>query len=319
MIQLLRYQDIDKALWETCLQKAERPLVYAHAWYLDAVCGPNWQALVEVQKDAYVSVFPLPIKKVLGKQMVFQPLFTQQLGLFCTQASQHRSVSEYLSLLPPHFAQVQYQLPQPEVELHLPKNWSARLRPNYELSLAPTYPELYRACATNLKRNLKKAQAAQLNIGRAASFDKLLQLFQNTKGKELGELKAKEYKRLSQLFHNAQQAGVGQLWEVRQQQEVLCIGFFLHDGTRITYLFGASSEKGRQLNAMAFLMDQLIQQEAGSGKTFDFEGSEVPGVAKFYANFGAQPVPYLSLSFQNLPAAYLWTRNVFTSLRKRLR
>lgn len=319
MIQLLRHQEIDKTKWETCLQRACNPLVYAHAWYLNAVCGSNWDALAETKEGRYVSIFPVPYRRFLGQAKVVQPLFTQQLGLFCTPESEHREVPDYLALLPQHYQQVVYQLPSPEEELLLPQNWQMRERPNYELSLQPPYEVLRQGYATNLKRNLKKAQSAQLSATADGDFETLLRLFKATKGQELDNLKARHYNTLRTLYQNATAAGVSQLWQVAHHGNPLCTAFLLNDGPRITYLFGASSAQGRSLNAMAFLMDQIIQQEAGRGKALDFEGSEIAGVAKFYANFGAQPVRYLSLSFQNQSTARPWIRNVFTSLAKRLR
>lgn len=318
MLHFLRHCEIDKSRWDACLQKADRPLLYAQAWYLDIVCSGQWEALVEIQKGEYVSLLPLPVKKVLGQKYVYQPLFTQQLGLFLTPASHHHSVEEYLPLVVARFAQVHYQLFLAK-PVSLPTSWSSRSRPNYELTLLLPYPQMLQEYALNLRRNLKKAQAAGLTGTTGTSIQPLIQLFKSTKGQELQELRKSHYRVVEQLFLKAQQEKAGELWEVWRDNTLLAAAFLLVSPQRITFLFGASSAEGRQFNAMAFLLDQVLQREAGSGKIFDFEGSEVPGVAKFYANFGAKPVWYLSLNFQNLSPAQQWTRNVFTSLVKRLR
>lgn len=317
MIELLRHPEIDQTQWDACLQRADKPLVYARAWYLNAVCGSRWQALVEKKDGRYVSVFPVPFRSFLGETSVVQPLFTQQLGLFCTPESQHRNPAEYLEFLPQHYQQAVYQLPW--AELSLPSFWNLRARPNYELSLQPEYAVLRQGYATNLKRNLKKASGANLSATADGNVETLLSLFKATKGQELNDLKARHYAKLKTLCQHAQAAGAGQLWQVSQQGITLCTAFLLFSGDRITYLFGASSATGRQLNAMAFLLDYVVQQQAGTSQTFDFEGSEVPGVAKFYANFGAQPVQYLSLSFQPQATARPWILRAFISLAKRLR
>ncbi|RNI32650.1 GNAT family N-acetyltransferase [Rufibacter immobilis] len=320
MIQLLRHHEIDPLRWEACLQKAHEPLVYVHAWYLETVCAGNWEALVEKQDEEYVSVFPLPVRTLLGQKKVYQPLFAQQLGLVVTPASQHRTVEEYLALLPPLFSQVQYQLPWPNfVPAALPQSWQGRLRPNYELPLFSTYAALRQQYSTNLRRNLQKAQKAQLVIEPAASISALLALFRQTKGLELPDLKPRHYAILEKLYRRAKEEKVGEIWEVRVQQEVVAAAFVLRTAHRVTFLFGASSALGRQVGAMAFLLDSLVQQEAMTGKTFDFEGSEVSGVAKFYAGFGALPVSYVSLGVKSKPSALQWIPNVFISLAKRLR
>ncbi|ALI99309.1 hypothetical protein [Rufibacter tibetensis] len=319
MIQLLRHHEIDPVFWEACLQKADKPLVYLHVWYLNVVCANQWEALVEIQGKEYVSLFPLPVKKLLGRKRVYQPLFTQQLGLAITAASQHRSAEEYLALLPELYVQVHYQLPWPFSNApELPDQWEWRWRPNYELSLKPSYAIIKQGYTTNLQRNLKKAVKSQLVLQQTSTIAPLIALFQSTKGKEL-PLRERHYHLLKKLHDQAFKEGVGQVWEVRNHNNLLASTFILSTAHRITFLFGASSNQGRAVNAMAFLLDHLIQKEASSGKTFDFEGSEVPGVANFYAGFGAQPVSYVSLSSKPKPSALQWTPTVFTFLAKHLR
>lgn len=321
MIHLLRHHEIDPHKWDACLQQATRPLVYAQSWYLNVVCGNTWEALVEVQENgAYVSLFPLPVKSFLGQKQVYQPWFTQQLGLFLTAQSQKTEIAEYLALLPIYYKAVQYQLPWPALEpVLLPQPWQWRLRPNYELSLAPDYASLSQAYSTNLRRNLKKAHAQAPLLVRSPSIDALLKLFRQTKGPEIPELKPRHYQTLRQLHAQASKHAMGEVWEVQLNGNVLAAAFMLKNADRTTFLFGASSAEGRANGAMPLLLDFLIKEEAGTGKTFDFEGSEVPGVAKFYGSFGAQPVPYLSLSLNSNRHVLPWPLTVFISLAKRLR
>ncbi len=300
------------------MTRAHQPLVYVHAWYLDVVCAGDWDALVEVQGEDYVSLFPLPVRRLLGQKKVYQPLFTQQLGLVVTPLSTQTSPQAYLALLPNLYGQVQYQMPWPG-NGPLLGPWQHQHKPNYELSLEPAYPQLQQKYSTNLKRNLKKTAKTQLEVRLATSIEPLINLFRSTKGQELPELKPRNYQTLENLYHQARQAGAGQVWEVRQQNTLLCAAFLLSTASRTTFLFGASSAEGRKVSAMAFLLDHMIQREAGSGKTFDFEGSQVPGVANFYASFGAQPVPYVSLSIKSQSLLPKWIPTVFISLAKRLR
>jgi hypothetical protein len=62
-------------------------IVYAYSWYLDIV-SPGWDALV---KDDYKSVMPLTWRKKYGIKYLYQPFFTQQLGVFSSDKSECRS------------------------------------------------------------------------------------------------------------------------------------------------------------------------------------------------------------------------------------
>jgi hypothetical protein len=319
MIQLLSHQEIDVAQWEACLASCNHSLVYAHAWYLNIVTKNSWQALVEVKDGKYVSVLPVAVKKWIGQKQVYQPLFMQQLGLFTTPESKHTSVEEYLSLLGQHFPTVQYQMPLPSgFTMTVLEGWEMRPRPNYELSLATSYETIYQGYSQNLKRSLKKAAQAGLQPELVSSPAAVIQLFTQTKGRELPSLQSRHYAMLKKLTTEAQKHGVGEVWEIRQAGELLTGAIILREARRIIFLFGASSAQGRKLGAMGFLLNHLIEQASNQDMVFDFEGSEVPGVANFYTGFGAEPVSYLSLSFQRSNSSPSWTRTVFTSLAKRL-
>jgi hypothetical protein len=52
---------------------------------------------------------------------------------------------------------------------------------------------------------------------------------------------------------------------------------------------------------MFLLIDTYIGQNAGKEMTLDFEGSNIPGIARFYKGFGALPQTYYSLHQNRLP------------------
>jgi hypothetical protein len=61
---------------------------------------------------------------------------------------------------------------------------------------------------------------------------------------------------------------------------------------RISYLFPASLERGKLQSAMFLLVDELIRNSTGRYNWFDFEGSMIEGIARFYSGFGAINQPY---------------------------
>jgi hypothetical protein len=53
---------------------------------------------------------------------------------------------------------------------------------------------------------------------------------------------------------------------------------------------------------MFLLIDQFLCNKSGENQIFDFEGSNIPGIARFYAGFGASPITYYSVHRNKLPA-----------------
>src|SRR5204863_925881 len=57
---------------------------------------------------------------------------------------------------------------------------------------------------------------------------------------------------------------------------------FMHSHDRIFYLKGAANSQGREINAMHFLFDKILHAQAGRKMFFDFGGSVIPSLARFY-------------------------------------
>ena len=77
-VHYITYQQIDKSKWDNCIDTAANGLVYGYSFYLDAM-AKHWDALV---LDDYEAVMPLTWRKKFGIRYLYQPAFTQQLGIF---------------------------------------------------------------------------------------------------------------------------------------------------------------------------------------------------------------------------------------------
>ena len=67
---------------------------------------------------------------------------------------------------------------------------------------------------------------------------------------------------------------------------------------RITFLFSGNNAKGKELQAMTFLIDQVIREFAAQPLVLDFEGSDDENLARFYLGFGSRPVLYPGYTFR---------------------
>ena len=185
-------------------------------------------------------------------------------------------------------------------QLHVANQLSPRAgvvvgqRITYHLELGLPYPTLAAAFHQNHRRNLKKA--AGLLVAEETTVMAVIDLFRATKGRELPDVKPRHYVLLGRLA--AGLAARAQLLVVVARDpssgELLAGGLFAYDTRQLIYLVGAVSEAGRARGAMHAVIDGVLRAEAGGGRRLDFEGSMVESVARFYAGFGARPVPYLT-------------------------
>jgi len=296
VIRYIPHDAIDKMRWDRCIRKAFNGNIYACSWYLDIV-HPGWEALVE---DDYVRVMPLTGKHKWGISYLFQPFFTQQLGVFSIGILNSEILNRFFSAIPAHFRFVQIRLnihnkPQPE-------NYQLIPNTNYLLDLIYRYPGIASHYSSNTKRNLKKAQKSGLTVMKGVDPEKIIRLFRQGKGQEIKQWRDEHYFRLQRLMYQAVYKGMGTLYGVYSaHNELNAAAFILKDKKYLIFLFSAVSPEGRQNGAMTFLIDAVLRENAETDRVFDFEGSNNPSLARFYRGFGSQKVTYYTLEMNRFP------------------
>jgi len=294
-IAYLKRHEIDEAKWSLCIENAQNSRIYANHWYLDR-STENWHALV---LGNYEYVMPLPVRKKWGISYVFQPPFSQQLGIF-PEPSAPIATTFYDALQNKfRFCEVQLNACNPVVHKN---NTSFLPRDNFLLPLFAGYSTLYAEYSTNTKRNISKANHWGLQFISGIQPDDYL----NFNRENLNyKISADVLKKLKQLIAFGQFGGAGEIYGVYSPQNELCAAvYFFRWKNRLIYLNSVSSDQGKELGAMFVLVDKIVSMNAGKGLILDFEGSMLPGVARFYAGFGAAPETYFQLRFNRLPAIF---------------
>ena len=313
MIRYLTYDEIEKHKWDDCIQRSVNGIVYAYSWYLDIVC-PSWEALVE---NDYERVLPLTKNKKSGISYLFQPFFTQQLGVFSTSKLSTEIVENFINAIPRKFRFFEINLNTfnkigPEI---------CKLIPNltHELDLIPSYELIYRNYSDNTKRNIKQAVNSGLIISQNVKIEQIIELFKNNKGKEVETLKEKEYLLLKKLISVCLYKKIAHVSGVYSANGSLCAGaVFIESNNKVIFLFSATDRDARETGAMSFLIDNFIKNNSQRNLTLDFEGSNDPNLARFYKSFGAKECIYFQLKKNELPwilsksvTFMKWLRNKF--------
>ncbi|MCG7859753.1 hypothetical protein MD537_22435, partial [Flavihumibacter sediminis] len=82
----------------------------------------------------------------------------------------------------------------------------------------------------------------------------------------------------------------------------------LKDSERLYLLANITVPHARKKAANHYLLDQLIREFAGQLSWLDMEGSDLPGIAHFYQNFGAVNEPYYFIAWNDLPFPLRWLK-----------
>ncbi|MEI7501938.1 MAG: peptidoglycan bridge formation glycyltransferase FemA/FemB family protein [Paludibacter sp.] len=276
-IKHLQNKSIDYALWDKCISESINQLTYAYSWYLDIV-SPNWEALVSENFDY---IMPLPLKRKYKLPYIVQPKLTQQLGVFSNQVVDENIVQLFIN-----------ELPSFSYELNLNEHnffQNAEIWPNYVLDLNQSYQQIASKYSKNTKRNIEKATKMDLKVQYELSLDAFISFYYSAN---------KKYKSADQSFvKELINIGISNekmsLYAVLSaKNEIIAALCLLHSTNRLTYLLPVSNEQGKSSSAMFLLIDKLIQNNVEKNCLFDFEGSRIEGIARFYKGFGAINQPY---------------------------
>jgi len=296
-IDYLRRQDIDDTKWNACTH-----LIYGKSYYLDHMTDGKWEALIA---GDYEIVMPLTWKKKWGVRYLYQPPFTQQLGLFAAAPIPSRLIDDFLKAADRHYRFA-------EIFLNY-RNALPGLKPftNMVLDLTSSYEELASGYKQDLLHNLKKAGRSSLQYIQDPPLPHTLSLFRQQYSHRLPHLSPKEYDRFGALCSTLQEKGQLLLRAITDSSGALLATALLpRDNSRLYLLQSSVTAAGRQAGANHFLLDRLICEWAGQPLMLDFEGSEQPGIAHFYRNFGAQDQPYYFHRNNRLPWPLRYLKDV---------
>lgn len=301
MIVYLQRNKIDIKKWDQAIDQAANGLVYAYSWYLDIVCNGDWDALVD---EDYNWVMPLPWRKRFGIKYIYQPFCTPQLGVFGKSLPNDSCVQQFQDAIPNSFKLIDQKVNRAHAS-HLVAFKSEHN--SYYLDLRGTYEEIQKGYNTHTGRSLRKAKKQVLDIRSDISPKEVLFLFKNNKGLELKDISDHDYSLLlSVLEKSATELECSSLGVFNDRNECIAAACFVFSHQNIYFLLSAVNEEGKEKRAMYFLLDQFFSQHHSKGLIFDFEGSDIPGLARFYSGFGAVPKSYKRIYQNKLPAIIKW-------------
>ncbi len=296
-IRFLKNNQVNKQRWDDCIDHCPNGLIYAKSIYLDCMC-PGWNALIH---EDYDWVMPLTSRSKFGISYLYQPPFTQQLGVFAKDKSVNIPWQEILKMIGKKFKYWQYNFNFGTPAI-FDESFVVKPATNFVLHLKPGYDIIQLSYARDLFRNLEKSSRQRLHYSLATDPALAIEMYKGLYGDRMPHVTQTDYnrcKKLISLLQNEHKIVCRQV--VNDQQEMLAIALLLQNKNRLYNLMNSTTEAGRKTAANHFLMDSIIREFAGQDLILDFEGSDLAGVKAFYQNFGAANQPFYMVTYNQLP------------------
>ena len=278
-IKLIRFEDLDKTKWNSCVHYASRGNVYGYWWYL-ANTVKEWDALVE---DDYQTVFPLI---PLDSSILTTPKTIQELGIYSIKVLSAPRVKAFLEAIPPSYQQYNFIL---NAGINWPKDFSIKPTTvcNHQLLLDSTYEDLEANYLPRVEGQMDLARTNRLILNSNLKPEKVADFYRiHTKDKTNINYNFHAYQR---IMYNALHRGNGFASGVMNEKgEFLACGFFVFSHGKILRLISNVSPRGIKAGANTLLFDMLIRGNAGRPVLLDFNSFDEISFAK---DFGAKAVP----------------------------
>jgi lipid II:glycine glycyltransferase (peptidoglycan interpeptide bridge formation enzyme) len=84
-----------------------------------------------------------------------------------------------------------------------------------------------------------------------------------------------------------------------KENNIIAGNFLIYDENTVYYLMGGIDPKYKDLGGMDVVQFESIKFTLNSGRKFDFEGSMIESIEKYFRSFGAIQKPYFHISKTN--------------------
>ncbi len=308
---------IEPEIWDAFVRASPQ----GAAWMLHgyaSIIAPGWEAWIIRHKSAWVCVVPFLPNRTLGLLRTLQPKFAQHWGpCFIPPTGKHYQDfslhKEALDLLIEQLRPFRHIIwyCSPNLRYVLPFHWSGfRLSPRitYQVDLTQEIQVLEQHTSSTFRRYVRKGKDLRLSSDTEPA--ELLRILrrQQAQGHEIIGRNDKDWQGLQDLMEYLRSSQSGVVHSIHNEAgHMEAAALFVTFQDRLIYLLGAYDPSLGSRSAMPVLMWRSMLRGREQGMTlFDFEGSMIPGVERFFRRAGGAPVFYLQIERNQLPLAIRW-------------
>lgn len=290
-LNFIENKNINRTEWDNAVNNSINGMIYAYSWYLDVV-SPGWCAIIA---EDFSSIMPLTTKKKYGINYIMTPLFMQQGGVFSKNPVSKKNVQDFVNEIPKKFRYIKYNFNTGNnFDLNFYKQYGLTMH----IDLSASYESIFKGYKQNTVRNLKLASYYNLNYNDEISISDFYDLVSKT-----SIISKSQKKTLREIVNISSNRTFGKICGVTDHvNNLIAAAVILRSHKKSINLFNISSKEGYNKKAMFLLFDRYFYGNSGQDMIFDFEGSRIPGVARFYKGFGAKTVNFPILHINKLPA-----------------
>jgi Acetyltransferase (GNAT) domain len=283
--------------------------LFQQPWWLDAVAPGHWDAVEVVENGEIVGRLPFVRKRRFGLNVLGQPPMTQFLGPWVKPGvgegddpdddrpdRRDEILAGLIKALPPHDVFCQsFHYSMTDCHVFHRHGFSQTNQYTYVLDELDDHDRLWAGFRENIRREIRKAKR-HVGVRPLEDVETLIALNQMTFERQ-GISPGASAEVIRRLDAACRARGVRRIFVAEGADGVPHAALYLvWDETSAYYLVGGSDPRLRNSGAMSLLMWEAIKFAGQVTRRFDFEGSMLQPVERFFRAFGARQVQYTELS-----------------------
>lgn len=282
--------------------------IFEQPWWLDAVAPGIWDEVIVEQSGEVIARLTFVKTKRLGFKLIGLPDYTQTTSCWVKQTGAKNAkkfsrdkdlITELIKQLPKGY-NVDLRLDH-KCDYLLPFFWagfSVRVNYSYRLENIENTEALWAGLAENIRRAIRKALRT-LHVEDNRTMDDLIEL-RNKSFHRQGRNSCANRELLLRLDkvlldHNARKL----LCAVDDLNRIHAAAYFVYDENTCYYLIGGGDPELRNSGAASLLLWEGMRFASTVSKAFDFEGSMIEDIERFFRAFGGTPTPYYRVTRLN--------------------
>lgn len=292
-----------------CAENTSIPIFLRYNWYNTLFHENEWGIVIEENNDEILGFIPYYIVNKLKFNLVASPPLTPYQGVWLNYPTNQKYtnrlsfekevMTSLISKLPKSdgFKQKFY----PSFTNWLPFYWKGftqTTKYTYVLEDLTDLEKVFDDFRENIRREIRKAE-------------KSLTIEHLNNAKELYLLKLAAYNdknekyTLSEDFLNkavelCTQNNCGEVLVAKDQEGIIhSVLFYVWDNDAAYYLHGATNILFKTSGSMSFLLWEAIKHSQAKTNTFNFEGSMIEPIERYFRAFGGKQTPYFEISKTN--------------------
>jgi hypothetical protein len=294
-IELISSLQVDANKWNITIA-ANKGLIYSRYEYLSHLCK-KWDGIVV---DDYRAIMPLPLNKKWGLKYYYHPAFIQRLGI--TGYVSPTEIDQIVELIKANswIAQITYEADKRIIY----KNEASQRATNFTLNIDRPFDVVSSRLSKSFVSELKKSNRYDIKYDESDANAVIDMWFEEYSSKT--KIRKNQIEDFRKLCNTLVKEGNCYVRTVVYDNAVIAAAILFKDEFRLYNILNSVSETGRKISANYHLYYEILKEFSGRGLLFDFEGSELPGVKKFYLKFNPSVENYYKtrLNFFPFPLSY---------------